>query len=459
MKTTLLFFLFATATLCAAVRSVNLPSLAGATNYASVTAALTAAGNGDIVYVAAGVYTEAELTVPTGVTLIGGLPAVATVATQRIYTGATSTAAQWTILDGSAAHRVATVNGTLEGCVIRNGKHTSQGGGVYIAATGTVQNCYLRGNQCQNTTNTGQGGAAFLLTGAKLINCVVDFNMANAGVAVAGAGTVTNNTMTHNCNSPLWIRIPAGTFRAGDVTGINGTPAGAGADNCTLTADFYMAQTETTNAQYAVFAAAKDLGSTPSQAFSGQTGSPNYLADGTYTLFVTDNSVGLTYSAKFLWVPVAGKENSPMVFVSWYGALAYSSWLGGKLPTEAQWEYAARRTATGFSNHTYAGSNTVGDVAWTTENSSNTVHSVAGKGRTALRLYDMTGNVWEWCSDWHAASYPSVATNPVGATTGTGRIIRGGGYTSPAGNCTVSTRFNYAPSSEYINFGFRPIVQ
>lgn len=444
--TTLVCLLFAVGALSAAVRTVNLPSF-GATNHPTVTAALNAASSGDIIYVAAGVYSELELTIPAGVTVIGGLPSGATSAAQRVYPGKAGIApAEWTILDGSAAHRVAIVNGTIDGCIIRNGKHDTQGGGVLVNNTGTVQNCFIRGNQCHNVTNTAQGGGAYMVGNAKLINCVVDFNMASQGFGLAGAGTSTNATITNNTNAPVWISIPAGTFTRFSPS-------------VTLSA-YHIAQTETTNAQYAVFANAKGLTATPTMTFTGQTDSPNYLADGVYALF-SANPWSLTFdSSTGLWVSNVDYEDKPMLVVTWYGSLAYSQWLGGKLPTEVQWEYAASLKADGGYYDNYSGSDVCAEVAWFVDNSLNTTQKVATKAGTSLGLFDMSGNLWEWCSDWYGADYPSSSTDPVGSTSGTYRWIRGGSSYDPASSCSVSIRSNITEPAGMAHYiGFRPIVQ
>jgi hypothetical protein len=135
------------------LRTVNL-TFTGYTNYTTITSALSGATTGTTICVAAGTYTESELIIPTGVTVIGGFPTFATSPTQRIYPGVATTA-QLTILSGNYAHRVATVYGTLDGCVITKGyvyDHTAgttplngAGGGVLIDG-GTVQNCILHDN-------------------------------------------------------------------------------------------------------------------------------------------------------------------------------------------------------------------------------------------------------------------------------------------------------------------------
>ncbi len=124
-----------------------------------------------------------------------------------------------------------------------------------------------------------------------------------------------------------------------------------------------------------------------------------------------------------------------------------------RLPTEAEWEYAAR----GGSPTTYSGSNSIDDVAWYTENSGSKTHPVGGKKPNKLGIYDMTGNVWEWCSDWYDASYyaSSPISNPQGASSGTYRVLRGGSWNAYAERCRVAYRDFNGPDDRGNNIGFR----
>jgi formylglycine-generating enzyme required for sulfatase activity len=125
-----------------------------------------------------------------------------------------------------------------------------------------------------------------------------------------------------------------------------------------------------------------------------------------------------------------------------------------RLPTEAEWEYAARGGS--FSKgYKYAGSNNPDEVAWYDNNSGSKTHPVRMKKSNELGLYDMSGNVREWCSNWYGSYSSGSQTNPTGPNTGDGRVFRGGSWVSGATGCLVSYRSYLGPDYRGNDFGFR----
>ena len=125
-----------------------------------------------------------------------------------------------------------------------------------------------------------------------------------------------------------------------------------------------------------------------------------------------------------------------------------------RLPTEAEWEYAARG-GNKSKGYKYAGSNTLSDVAWYLDNSSSKTHPVKQKQANELGLYDMSGNVWEWCQDWFGNYSSGAQTNPTGAASGSNRVRRGGSWGSNAGRCRVSHRNRSTPTNTNNYLGLR----
>ena len=191
---------------------------------------------------------------------------------------------------------------------------------------------------------------------------------------------------------------------------------------------------------------------------------------------LSDYSIGQTEVTQELWVAVMGNNPSyhndnlqrPVEKVSWNDCqefIAELNRLTGKhfrLPSEAEWEFAAR--GGNLSQHyKYSGSNDIGEVAWYYDNSyavgsSNPdygTHPVGKKKANELGLYDMSGNVWEWCQDWYGDYSSAAQTNPTGPETGSDRVLRGGSWSSFAGSCRVSYRFNDSPSFRDYSYGLR----
>ncbi len=125
-----------------------------------------------------------------------------------------------------------------------------------------------------------------------------------------------------------------------------------------------------------------------------------------------------------------------------------------RLPTEAEWEYACRGGNRSIW-YKYAGSDNLGSVAWYDKNSGNETHPVGQKSPNKLGLYDMSGNVWEWCQDWSGEYNSGSVTNPTGPDSGSYRVFRGGSWFFNARSCRSSRRFDYSPSYRYFDLGLR----
>jgi formylglycine-generating enzyme required for sulfatase activity len=179
--------------------------------------------------------------------------------------------------------------------------------------------------------------------------------------------------------------------------------------------------------------------------------------------------IGETEVTQELWETVMGSNPSefkgpklPVENVSWndcqtfIGKLNAQTGMKFRLPTEAEWEYAARggKKSKGY---TYSGSNTIDDVAWYDDNSGETTHEVSTKQANELGIFDMNGNVFEWCQDWYGETYyeNSPSTDPLGPDSGSRRVSRGGSWWSDAWSCRVADRSWSSPGARSSGLGFR----
>lgn len=158
-----------------------------------------------------------------------------------------------------------------------------------------------------------------------------------------------------------------------------------------------------------------------------------------------------------------GCDDCPVEQVSWNDIQRFLDKLNKntkhtyRLPTEAEWEFAARGGNKGSHPFKYAGSNDANEVAWYTDNSEGTTHPVGQKLPNALGLYDMSGNVREWCSDWYGGDYYSFSPeiNPKGPVSGVYRVLKGGSWDYSANHSRVTIRNRYGPDSRHNRHGFR----
>jgi len=469
-----------------------------------VKAAIEGASSGDV-RIEAGVYKlSGEITVLAGVTVIGGFVGGFT-DDDRIYPGAAASNAELTILDGNsletlkaAKHRVATVNGTLEGVVVRGGhQRDGNGGGLLVNAGGVVANCIIKGNVAMSITGNDALGGGVYLAGGTLVNSVVAYNMANNGYGVAGNGKVVNNTITANTYAPEAVKVDGADYKHyahhRDGATLPDWTGGTSYDGTEITvSDFYLSATQTTTSQYAVFAASLDLvwdSSTQLVTLANSTALKDLVDPSSSTavgvrmgfaeentaapLFKEAGNAGYGLQKKVNdYIYYEGFSNNAMVNVTWFGGLAYSLWLGGTLPTEGQWELAARSNGTStLDEYMYAGDSDLGLVGWSS--GSGRVQDVAGKQPTSLGIYDMTGNVWEWCIDrlnntGTTGSYPIASEYANGSiidpiyintTPSPNRVRRGGGWYGAVGDIALAYRgANDASSFVNNSVGFRVVL-
>jgi formylglycine-generating enzyme required for sulfatase activity len=239
------------------------------------------------------------------------------------------------------------------------------------------------------------------------------------------------------------LRISPGTFDIGCTPGQSSCAADESpVMPVTLTHDYWMGETEVTQGEYQAV-----MGTNPSGFSScGSTCPVEFVSWHMAAAFTNAVSAaaGLTecYSCTG-----TGTSTSCTVAMDPYTCDGY------RLPTEAEWEGAARCG----EDLLYAGSNTVGDVGWYSANSWPRTQAVAGKAANACGLYDMSGNVWEWTQDWYSSSYytSSGRTDPTGAGSGSTRIFRGGSWYNTAVWLRVAARISYAPSGRDDILGFR----
>jgi formylglycine-generating enzyme required for sulfatase activity len=266
--------------------------------------------------------------------------------------------------------------------------------------------------------------------------------------------------------------LAGGTFTMGD--------ANIGGD-CMPThqvtvSPFYAGRYEITNTEFCAFL--NDTTGNP-EGNATEGGNTWWYAAGssTYNGIQDAGSGTPRYSVR------SGFASRPVVYVTWYGAVAYCNWAstkdgltpcygvkdnrglpsewrtrnGYRLATEAEWEYACR-AGTDASWPWYWGA-AFGDVdspyCWYNSNSSNNHHDVGGKTANAFGLFDMSGNVWEWCSDWYTGYTGDAATDPTGPETGGDRVIRGGGFVNDSYFVQSAVRGGIVPSDQFYFIGFR----
>lgn len=233
------------------------------------------------------------------------------------------------------------------------------------------------------------------------------------------------------------VFVKGGEFTMGDLFNNGDQPR-----HKVVVSDFSISKTEVTNHQFVQFLNENKIG------MSAMFHEKNMvLAKGPFTKIEFVNNQ---------WQAFKGYDNYPVVNVTWWGAAEFCKWAGGRMPTEAEWEYAAKG-GNQSGNFVFAGSDDVAEVAWLGLNSVNKPNEVAQLKPNQLGLYDLSGNLGEWCSDWYDVYPDTLQVNPTGPATGEFRIFRGGSYREVDSNCRITRRNAFFPDAAVNFIGFRVV--
>jgi formylglycine-generating enzyme required for sulfatase activity len=213
---------------------------------------------------------------------------------------------------------------------------------------------------------------------------------------------VNNSTVVADLEADM-VLVPGGTFQMGATNEQTDSWYSEEKPVHSVTVDsFYISKYETTNTQYAAFLNANDIKSPPSAVYEGVT-----------VRLITSTTWGVSFDVSdSTWKAREGYENYPATSVSWFGAKAYCEWAGGRLPSEAEWEFAARG-GTLTQNYKFCGGNDPIKVGWNMYNDNESPERVGGKLSNELGLYDMSGNAYEWCLDYKTTYLDTAQVNPL----------------------------------------------
>ena len=283
-------------------------------------------------------------------------------------------------------------------------------------------------------------------------------------------------------NKIATVRIPAGTFNMGSPETEPAHLSNETLHQVTFTKDFYISKYEITNAQFAKFLNAIGAGAPEWDGGCYVDYQPTGYSSVSSRKFCCDYTMrdggkfpyGLTWDGS-KWISADGFENHPAVYISWFGADAYCTWAGGSLPTEAQWEYAARggnseslpfgigdgtKMVQGMACFLFSGYYDMANGGYIEDPSLNDVYEpgtkeVGSYAPNGFGLYDMHGNAYEYCLDEYA-DYPAGPVSDYVCLDGNGRnILRGGGWLNVAPELRSACRFYQKPNVALEHNGFR----
>jgi formylglycine-generating enzyme required for sulfatase activity len=247
------------------------------------------------------------------------------------------------------------------------------------------------------------------------------------------------------------VLISGGTFQMGSTTQSESDEQPV---HTVTVSDFWLDTTEVTQKEYG------DLMSSTYSGYSSPNGSSSYgVEDNNPAYYVNWYDAVLYCNAR---TKASGSSDTVFSYTSISGTPGNDCVLSGlridltkngyRLPTEAQWEYACRA---GTTTDYYWGGATIGDYAWYSGNSGSKTHAVAQKLPNSYGLYDMSGNVWEWCNDWYGSYGSGSETDPEGPGSGSYRVIRGGSWNYVASYLRSANRDCDGPDGAYVYIGFR----
>ena len=375
--------------------------------------------------------------------------------------------------------------------------HTVDGGGAgafisNITGLTEITTYYVR-SYATSSAGTVYGETRTFKTAAYILPTVTtsDVNNITSTTAECG-GVVTEGDLTVMARGVCWNTADNPTLD--DSHTVDG--GGAGAFTSTITDlignTTYCVRAYATTSEGTVYGETRTFKTNNNFSFTvnGVSFDMVYVEGGTFDMGATTEQGSDAYSdekpvhsvtlsgyyigkcevTQELWEAVMGSNPSrfkgaqkPVESVSWYDCQRFIRRLNSltgrtfRLPTEAEWEYAARG-GNKSRHYKYSGSGNIGYVAWYWKNSGDETHTVGTRTANELGIYDMSGNVWEWCSDWKGDYSAGAQTNPQGPSSGSKRVYRGGGWSDSAGYCRVSFRGGDFPDWIHNSYGLRLVL-